>query len=337
MDHPFPLGKLPLDFLEYLLSRYAYPGPRVVVGARVGEDAAVIDMGNRYLVVTSDPITFVTAQLGYYGVHVNANDVATRGAVPRWFLVTLLLPETCADKGMVEEIFSQIYQACQELDISLIGGHTEVTVGLDRPILAGHMLGEVSKDSLITTGGAAPGDLVLLTQGICIEGTSIIARVKERELRERGFSEEWIRQAQDFLFDPGISVVKGALLACQAGKVSSMHDPTEGGVATALHELAKAAEVGLWIVKDHIPLFPETEVLCREYALDPLGTISSGALLITLPPEEAERVMSGLRGVGIRATVIGEVLADREKLLLKEEGGVFPLPFFERDEITKIF
>jgi hydrogenase maturation factor len=293
-------------------------------------------MDDRYLVVTSDPITFVTDQLGYYGVHVNANDIATRGAIPSWFLVTLLLPEALTDKEMVEGIFSQLHQACQELDISLIGGHTEVTFDLDRPVLAGHMLGEVGKNGLVTTGGAVPGDLVLLTQGICIEGISIIARVKEKELRKKGYSEEWIQKARNFLFDPGISVVKGALTACRAGKINSMHDPTEGGVATALHELARAAGVGLLIEEDRIPLFPEMETLCREYALDPLGTISSGTLLITLPSEETGNILDSLEEAGIRANIIGKVLADKEKLLLKRNHDLHPLPFFERDEITKI-
>lgn len=331
------VGKLSLELLAELLARHAHPDPRVKVGAQVGEDAAVIDMGDRYLVATADPITFVTDQLGYYGVNVNANDIATRGAIPRWFLATLLLPETSTTPQMVEEIFSQLSRACQEIGVSLIGGHTEVTYGLDRPILSGHMLGEVAKGELVTTQGARPGDLIVLTKGICVEGTSVIARVKEKELQERGFSQQWIERAKDFLFHPGISVVPEALTACRAGRVNAMHDPTEGGLATALYELARAAGVGLRVEEKQIPVYPETVRLCREYSLDPLGTLSSGALLLTLPPSEAERVLGAIGQLGVRAAIIGEIIEDKKRLELERGSEAIELPSFERDEITKLF
>lgn len=326
-----------MELLGQLLTRYAHPDPRVKIGAQVGEDAAVIDMGDRYLVATADPITFVTDQLGYYAVTVNANDIATRGATPRWFLATLLLPDIGTTPAMVEEIFSQISRSCQEMGVSLIGGHTEVTHGLDRPILSGHMLGEVAKGELVTTQGAGPGDLIVLTKGICVEGTSVIARLKEKELRQRGFSQEWIERAKDFLFHPGISVVSEALAACRAGKVNAMHDPTEGGLATALHELAMAAGVGLRVEEKKIPVYPETVQICREYSLDPLGTLSSGALLLALPPSEAEGILAAIGRLGVGAGIIGELLDDPQRLELQREREVIELPSFERDEITRLF
>lgn len=331
------VGKLSLELLAELLARYAPCDSRVRIGAQVGEDAAVIDMGDRYLVATSDPITFVTDQLGYYGVHVNANDIVTRGATPRWFLATLLLPEASTTPQMIEGIFAQISRACQDLGISLVGGHTEVTYGLDRPILSGHMLGEVAPGELVTTQGARPGDRIVLTKGICVEGTSIIARVKEKELQEKGLSREWIERAQDFLFQPGISVVPEALAACRAGRVNAMHDPTEGGLATALHELARAAGVGLQVEAERIPIYPETARLCQEYSLDPLGTISSGALLLTLPSPEVEGVLTAIAQVGVRATIIGELLEDGRRIELKRGGEITGLPLFERDEIARLF
>jgi len=337
MGHKFDVGKIPMGLLANLLERYAGVDPRIVVGAKVGEDAAVIDMGDRYLVVKSDPITFVTEDLGYYAVNVNANDIATCGAIPRWFLATLLLPDQGVSEEMIEGIFRQIAMACQALNIALVGGHTEITYGLDRPIISGHMLGEVAKDSLVTTAGAKPGDIIILTKGICIEGTSIIARTKADDLRQRGYTPEEIKKARDFLFHPGISVVKDALTACQAGRVTSMHDPTEGGLATALHELAQAARVGIMIEADNIPIFPESAALCKEYSLDPLGTISSGALLITLPPPGAELVLTALARENIPAASIGRITAKRGEILLRHRDGASPLPIFERDEITKIF
>ena len=133
---PLPIGKLPSDLLESLLTRYASHDERVVLGPGVGEDAAVIDMGERYLVAKTDPITFATEDIGWYAVNVNANDVACCGATPRWFLATVLLPEGCTAQR-VETIFDQIATACGELDIALCGGHTEITYGLERPIVVG--------------------------------------------------------------------------------------------------------------------------------------------------------------------------------------------------------
>src|SRR6059036_1067548 len=181
-----PLGKLPGDLLQAILDKHAPRDPRVIVGPRVGEDAAVIDAGDRYLVVTSDPITFATDELGWYALHVNANDVVVRGATPRWFLATLLLPAGTTDEAGVRALFGQLAEACDDLEVALVGGHTEVTHGLDRPIVAGTMLGEVAKDKLVTTGGARVGDAIVLTKGVPLEGAAIIAREKEAELRARG-------------------------------------------------------------------------------------------------------------------------------------------------------
>src|SRR5499426_4559249 len=193
-----PIGKLRADTLQAIFDKHQFKDPRVVVGPRVGEDAAVIDMGDRYLVATSDPITFATAEIGWYALHVNANDIAVRGARPRWFLATLLLPAGASSEPAVEALFADLHAACDELDVALVGGHTEVTHGLDRPIVAGTMLGEVDKDKLVTTAGAKVGDAVVMTKGVPLEGAAIIAREKEAELRERGVSPAAMRRAKGF-------------------------------------------------------------------------------------------------------------------------------------------
>ena len=157
-DSPLlPAGKLPLALLERLLARFAPDDPRIIVGPRMGEDAAVLDMGDRYLVAKTDPITFATSEIGWYAVNVNANDLAVMGAQPRWFLATVLLPAGQAGAPMAEEIFAQIHDACAALGISLAGGHTEITHDLNRPIVAGTMLGEVAPQDLLTSASAAAG------------------------------------------------------------------------------------------------------------------------------------------------------------------------------------
>jgi len=332
-----PIGKLPAELLQAALDKHVSRDPRVIVGPRVGEDAAVIDLGDRYLVAAADPITFATDDLGWYALHVNANDVVVRGATPRWFLATLLLPAGATDDEGVRALFAQLGEACEDAEVALVGGHTEVTHGIDRPIVAGTMLGEVAKERLVTTGGARVGDAIILTKGVPLEGAAIIAREKEAELRARGVPAATIRRARQFLRSPGISVRPEAELACELATVHAMHDPTEGGVATALHELAAAAGVGLRIDRDRITVLPEGRVLCEAFGLDPLGTIASGALLMTLAPADAGMVIHALAREAIDCHFIGQVVPPEQGVMLAEGTRQWPLPTFARDEIAKLF
>lgn len=332
-----PTGKLDVQILRRLLRQYAMADERVLLGPGVGEDAAAIDLGHKVLIVTTDPITFATDEIGYYSVMVNANDVASTGAEPRWYTVTILLPEKDATEGLVDKIFGQIYRACQALNVSLIGGHTEITHGLDRPILVGQMMGEVEKEALITTAGAEPGDLILLSKGICIEGTSVIAREMESHLSSRGISRDLVEGAQRFLFDPGIGVVQEARLACQAGGVHAMHDPTEGGLANGLHELAMAAGVAVEVEIDRIPVYEESRVLCEAFELNPLGVIASGALLISASPPDAEKILDKADGQGVTMSRIGRVTGrGKPSVTMITPEGNAPLPYFDRDETLRI-
>jgi hydrogenase maturation factor len=332
----YPLGKLPADDLARLLSSYAPHDPRVLVGGGIGADAAVIDMGDRYLVAKTDPITFATDKVGWYAVNVNANDIACTGATPRWFLATVLLPENKTIPALVDDIFAQLSAACSELAISLVGGHTEITYGLDRPLVIGQMLGEVAPDNLITTQGAQVGDELLLTKGIAIEATAIIASERQSQLKDILDESELDRYA-NFLYNPGISVVKDAAVAIAVGGVHALHDPTEGGVATGLHELAEAAGVGLEIFEDRLPYLPETTRLCQHFGLDPLGLIASGALLIAAEPGASANIVAALAQAGIEASLIGRVQPAEKGRVLLGEAGPRPLPQFKRDEIARLF
>jgi hydrogenase expression/formation protein HypE len=332
-----PAGKLPAPLLEKLLTRFAPHDPRIVVGPRTGEDAAVFDFGDRYLVAKTDPITFATSEIGWYAVNVNANDVAVMGAQPRWFLASVLLPARQATSELAEAIFAQMYDACLALGVSLAGGHTEITVNLDRPIISGTMLGEVLPGRLITTTGARPGDAVMLVKPVPIEGAALIALERAPALRARGYSEEFIARAQRLLHDPGISVVAPALLAAASAAVHAMHDPTEGGVMTGLLEIARAAGVGLAVDLESIPLLPESLVLCREFGLEPLGTLASGALLLTVDERAAGALSEALAASGYPSAVIGRVSSPDEGLVALRAGERVPWPEFASDEVTRIF
>jgi hydrogenase expression/formation protein HypE len=228
-----PLGKLPPEILEGILKQAPSFDERLFLGPGTGLDCAILDYGDRYLVLKTDPITFVSDEIGWYLVQINTNDIATTGALPKWLLVTALLPEGETTPELVEKLTNQVFQACRAHQISLIGGHTEITHGLDRPILIGTLIGEVSSQNLVTPKGARPGDSILITKGIPIEGTAILAREFPTRLTGELNAGE-IDIARNFLHNPGISVLKEAQIAVKTGGVTAMHDPTEGGLAAAL-------------------------------------------------------------------------------------------------------
>ena len=336
-ERVFPTGKLDPALLGELLDSNRIQDPRVLMGPGIGRDVAVIDMGgDRCLVAKTDPITFAAERIGWYAVQVNANDIATSGARPKWFLATLLLPEHATTQETVEEIYADIVDACRSLEIELVGGHTEITCGLDRPIVVGQMLGEVSRRDLVRPDGARPGDTVLLTKRIAVEGTSILGSefaVPLAEATEVGFP----RTCAAFLHEPGISVMWDAVLACEAGGVRAMHDPTEGGLATGLRELADASGCGIRVRQADIPVYEETRRACDAFGLDPLGLIASGSLLIVAEPAYAEGTIVRLREAGIECRAIGEMLGRGAASLLATSDGDADLPAFERDEIARLY
>lgn len=332
---PFPPGKLPPDILGRMLQSYATTGDTVRVGPAIGEDAAAVDIGDRYLLLKTDPITFLAEDIGTYTVRINANDIAAMGGRPLWFLASILLPEGQATAELVEEIFRQLSLACKEVGASLCGGHTEISPGIDRVIVVGSMVGEVSKDGLVTTGGARAGDDIILTKAIAIEGVSVIARIKTGELGAV-FGQEFVRKCRSFVDRPGVSIVKDAEIAGRHGHIHSMHDPTEGGLATGLLEIARAADLGLIVEEDLIPVLPECETICRHYGLNPLGLIASGALLIITDPRDSVRVLGALNSGGVAASRIGRILPKEQGVKIKRHGAISDLPIFDRDEITKV-
>ena len=195
MERGMKLGKFPPELLERLRGKVEIKDDRVILGPKLGEDAALLDYGDRVLVAKADPVTFANNQIGRYAVHVNANDVACCGATPRWYLATVLLPETCDEKD-AEAIFDQILEACASLGVSLVGGHSEVIRGLSHPIIAGCMLGEAEKGKIVTSGGAKDGDSIVLTKGIALEGTALLAYDASDSLQKAGVGPEVISAAK---------------------------------------------------------------------------------------------------------------------------------------------
>jgi hydrogenase expression/formation protein HypE len=295
----------------------------------------VIEMGDRLLVLKTDPVTFASDAIGWYAVQVNANDIATSAAIPRWLLVTCLLPPG-TEESDVEDVARQLIDACNTLGISLVGGHTEITHGIDHPILCGTMIGEVRPSDLVTPRGVQPGDSILLTKGIPMEAVTLLAREFPDRLR-KALGEEKLKQAIKYLKNPGISVVRDARVAIQAGKVNAMHDPTEGGLAGALWELAEASDRCLVVDpgKVHIPELAAE--VCAVFQLNPFASLASGALLLTTPQADAGAIQKALQAVKIRCDIIGHVEEGRAEVLFLQASGKKRLPRPLRDEMGNVF
>ncbi len=353
-----PTGKLSPALLAELISTLPISDPDLFLGPGVGEDAAIIEVGgasgaggassrrerslsqegsaDTLLAAKSDPITFATDEIGYYAVNVCANDLAVCGARPRFYLSTVLLPVGTTEEE-VREICDQLGAACRALDIVVAGGHTEVTAAVNQPVVAGTLLGEVARGKVVRTGGCRPGDVVLLVGSAGVEGTSIIAREMGEILLELGWSEEVVEEAGNYLYEPGISVLEPALAAAEAGLVTAMHDPTEGGVATGLWELADASGCGLEVELGAVSVTRLTAAACAVFGLDPLGTIASGGLLATAGGDDVDAVLGLWRGMGREGRVIGRVLPAGAGVYGLREGGRVALPRFSADEIVKLW
>lgn len=308
-----PPGKIPIDILkEVVFKNLGAERKEVTLGPAAGVDGAILNCGNKNAIISMDPITGAIERIGWLAINVNANDVATFGVEPAFFFSCLMLPEN-ADSKIVEAISTQMNNAAKELGIAIVGGHCESTPGLSNPIVVGCIMGLTEKGKYVTATGAKPGDKLILTKSAGIEGTAILASDREKQLKEI-LNPNMIESAKNFYKQ--ISVVKDALTAYRTGGVHAMHDPTEGGVLNGVHELCDAANLGVKVFQEKITVEPETAKICRFFEIDPLQLISSGALLIAVEPETANKIIDALAQQHIFAAVIGEFNKNPNKRLL---------------------
>ncbi len=311
-------GKVPTEILEKIVFRnLGAKRDDVVLSPSIGEDAAIVQAGNKVLAVSSDPITGAEKWLGWLAVHVSANDVATRGVQPCWFNSIILLPKN-STTDLIEKICTQMDKAARQLNVAIIGGHCEVTPGIDHPIVTGCAIGVAEDGKYVSSGGAKIGDKIILTKGTGIEGTAILASDRRAELL-KVFDESFVDNAENFF--KKISVVKDAITAFNTGGVSAMHDPTEGGVAGGLHELADAAKVGFQVYVEKILVPEETRKICAHFRIDPLRLISSGSLLVVADEERADEIIGSLSRNRVQASIIGEVTEPSSGRILVTESG----------------
>lgn len=292
-------GKVPPEALTELLEATGATDPAVSTGPAHGEDAAAIDLGDRTLVVATDPLSLATDTVGRLAVHVACNDVAASGADPRWLTNTVLVPD--ADPDRLSAIAADVDAAATDLGAAVVGGHTETVPALERPILSMTALGTTHR--FLSTGGATPGDRLLLTKGAGIEATAILATDFREACSAGGVDEATLESAVGFLAD--VSVVPDA--AAIRDVATAAHDPTEGGVAGALVELATASATVVDVDRDRVPVRPETRACCDALGIDPLRAFGSGALLVAVPPERVDEALDALTTAGIDAAEIGSV------------------------------
>ncbi len=313
-----PLGKIPKDLLEAVVFKnLGAKRKEVALGPMAGFDAAIVDADSKSIVVSTDPITGALERIGWLAVNVNANDIATFGVEPAFFLSCIMLPEK-AQSTMVRTISVQMNNAAKALGIAIVGGHCEATPGLANPIVVGCAIGITDKGEYVTAGGAKPGDKLILTKSAGTEGTAILASDRKQQLK-KALGVKTLQSAAKF-YDQ-ITIVKDAMTAFKTGGVDAMHDPTEGGVAGGIHEMADAARLGVRIYEEKIPIRPETDQICQHFQIDALQLISSGALLVSAKPDYADEIVRALERESIQASLIGEFSKDSSERTLTGKNG----------------
>jgi len=325
---PLRSGKLSADLLADLLAELPAAPPELRLKPRVGEDACAIEIPGGVLIAATDPITLSSAEIGRLAVIVNANDLAVTGARPRWFLAVILVPPDTGE-SVVRDLFAAVRSALTEVGAFLVGGHTEVTPVVTRPIVIGQMLGLAEAGRFVATGGVVPGNVVVQVGPAPVEGAAVLAQEAAGRL---GGMDTAMLAAADAAFDrPGISVVEPALLAARLG-ATALHDPTEGGLAAGLHELADASGVRIRIDRRAVLWFEPGLAVCRALGADPWSTLASGTLLAAFPAATVEVALQALAEQGYSAAAIGETEPGSG---VRDAAGR-SIPWRERDEVDRV-
>ena len=325
------IGKIPESVLKRsILKQIRTRRSEVLLGADVGEDCAAVKLReDEIFVLSTDPITGTTEDIGSLSIQVTLNDLASAGAEPVGVLITALLPEYM-EEPEIRAVMQQAESACAKANVQIMGGHTEITDAVSRPVLTVTGVGKAKEGSLVSTAGAKAGMDIVMTKWAGLEGTSILAKEKKEELLTR-FSESFLLEAQRF--DQMLSVLPESSVAVQFG-VSAMHDVTEGGIFGALWEMAERSGVGLEIELKKIPLRQETVEICEFFGLNPYGLISSGSMLMA--SADGNGLVLSLKKAGIHAVVIGKAAAGNDRVLINGEERRFLEPP-KTDELYKAF
>lgn len=327
MARILPAGKVPQPVLEEIVfKRVGAHRDELVLAPAIGEDAAVVDIGDELLIASTDPITGATHRTGWLSVKVALNDIGAAGGEPVCVMVTILLPEGTSQEEF-EELMEDVHGACLEEHVVVAGGHTEVTPGLQRPILSVTALGKTRGRKILSSGGCRIGDDIVVTKWAGMEGTSILARDFEKAVSEF-LSPESVKEAQELL--ESISVVRDGAIAREHG-AHGCHDATEGGVLGAIYEMCEASGLGATVEADKIPVRPVTLEIADRVGIDPLRLVSSGCLVVSHP--DGRRLSEVYRNSGINAEVVGKMTGGGR--IVNRDGRATPLERPTTDELWK--
>ena len=324
------IGKLPEQVLvRSVLRQVKHRRDEVLAGPAVGRDCAVVKLEpGEVMVLSSDSIPGTVKDMGSHGIYVTANDLAVSGAEPLGVMLTLLLPEA-VEEPELKELMRDAERACQQLNMEILGGHTEITNVVRQPLLSVTGVGKIREDQVLDLEDIRPGQDLVITKWIGLEATAILAKEKEEELLKQ-FSPEFVRTAQSF--DQYLSVVEDARAAARV-KVSAMHDVTEGGIFGALWEMAEGAGVGLEVDLKKIPIRQETVEVCEAFGLNPYHIMSSGSLLAV--SEDGLGLVRELEKAGIPASLVGRTTGGNDRIVRNGEDVQY-LTRPQTDELYKI-
>ena len=313
-------GKLDSDMLRQIVfGKITYRNDDVKVRPGIGEDCALIDFGDYDCVMSTDPISSTVSDIGRLAIHITCNDIASNGIQPLGIMLACMLPEGTTDAD-VEEIMQQAGTTAAEVGVEIIGGHTEITPAVRQPVIVSTAIGKAPAGTSQDGNDMKPGDFIMMTKAVGLEGTGIIACDHEEQLRaacgpdgERLVSDEEIAKAKSFL--DLVSVVPEGVAAGKVG-THGMHDITEGGILGAVWEMCQISRTGAEVWEDAIPMHPETEKICRLFDVDPLRLISSGSMIIIVPKEKRAEMEEAMKAAGVDASVIGIIKEESDGICM---------------------
>ncbi len=332
------IGKLPSEILKEIVldNANSFKKASTIIGSEIGEDAALIDLGSCILAIHSDPITEARYYAGSLAVDIVTNDLAVTGVRPRWIILDILMPEKSLYSSLNSIMESAVKEA-KNLNIEIVGGHTESTPGLISPIIIGTAIGCSCRDCYIPTRNAKEGDLIFQINPAGLEGSSIIATdFRERAIKS-GVPLNVIESASDFV--KRISIMKVALELSDRRLVNSMHDPTEGGLLGGVYEIAYSSNHDIEMYEDKVFVEMETKIISEKMNIDYLKLISSGSILASIPINKREEAENVLKNLNVKYSIIGRVLnpSDNPKVFVKNKDKINIINSPPQDEISKFW
>lgn len=330
-------------FKDVLLPRQGARRDEVLVEPRFGVDTAIIDLGsNLGMAVSSDPLSLIPAlglkESAWLSVHLLANDLATTGFAPMYAQFVLNLPTSLTLEAF-QEYWQHMHQFCQDLGVSITGGHTGQIEGQNSTISGGGtMFLTAPLNQLLTSNKAQPGDLLLVTKETAMASTAILALSFPETVKNKLGQQVWEQGCANFY---KTSVLPEALAAKEVlrshSELKAMHDVTEGGVLGAICELATASGCGVRVYNESMPVGEAQRRIADLFGIDHRFIVGAGSMVMAVKPGCEQKLMQHLASKNIKATVVGELTSEQDGFELVEHGKAQPLHFSGKDPYWEAF